>query len=326
MAGLDQHPYSQVAVSATETSQFSSLKEEQLGSEIAQRAVQLPISVVAVSLKKESAVKLQIEAIRLALHEHHIVHEIIVVDDGSNDRTAEEATQAHARVLQHPANRGYGAALKTGIRAALHDTIVIIDADGTYPATAIPELLVRAGEYDMVVGARTAANAKIPLVRKPAKWLLRTLAGYLAGQSIPDLNSGLRVMQRTIIERFEHILPAGFSFTTTITLAHLCNDYLVYYCPIEYHQRIGRSKIRPVDAYHFLLLILRTIVYFNPLKVFLPMGMILFLIGLGKFIYDLFLGNLSETALLGFLGAFIIWAMGLLSDQLAKVGFAIHSK
>jgi glycosyltransferase involved in cell wall biosynthesis len=245
--------------------------------------------------------------------------ELIVVDDGSSDRTAELSEAAGAQVLRLPENRGYGAALKAGIARAKHEIIVITDADGTYPAESIPVLLENLGEYDMVVGARIGANVAIPLVRRPAKWFLRRLASYLAGRAIPDLNSGLRVMRKSLVKRFEHLLPSGFSFTTTITLASLCSGALVRYSPIDYHERIGESKIRPAHAAEFLLLILRTIVYFNPLKVFLPIGGIFFLGGLVKFIYDVYIGNFSETALLGFLGAAILWAVGLLSDQMSRI-------
>jgi glycosyltransferase involved in cell wall biosynthesis len=275
---------------------------------------------------EEDGVGAQIEAIRKVMEDHGIEHEIVVVDDGSADDTADKAYEAGARVLQHPRNRGYGASLKTGIRAALYETIAIIDADGTYPAEALPAMLEKARTYDMVVGARTGENVSVPLSRRPAKWFLRKLASYVAKYRIPDLNSGLRVMKKGIVERFDFILPSGFSFTTTITLSLLCNDYLVYYHPIDYHQRVGRSKIRPVDAYHFLLLILRTIVFFNPLRVFLPLGTVLFVTGLGKLIYDIFLDNLSETAVLGLLGGFIIWTIGLLSDQIARIGFGIQSR
>jgi hypothetical protein len=127
-------------------------------------------------------------------------------------------------------------------------------------------------------------------------------------------------MRKSLVKRFEHLLPSGFSFTTTITLAALCSGALVRYSPIDYHPRVGRSKIRPVHAFEFLLLILRTIVYFNPLKVFLPIGGVFFLGGLIKFIYDVYIGNFSESALLGFLGAAILWAVGLLSDQLSRIG------
>ncbi len=289
-------------------------------------STELALSVVVPAYNEENAVADQITSIHRVLTDHAIPYEIIVVDDGSDDKTAQQADSAGARVIHHPRNRGYGASLKTGIKAARYETIAIIDADGTYPADALPAMLEKIREYDMVVGARTAPNAKIPLARKPAKWFLRQLASYLAEQPIPDLNSGLRILKKPLVERFEYILPSGFSFTTTITLSLMCNDYLVEYHPIEYHHRIGDSKIRPVDAYHFFLLILRTIVFFNPLKVFLPLGMALFLTGTGKFIYDLFLENLSETAIFGLLGAFVIWAIGLLSDQIARVGLGTRPR
>jgi glycosyltransferase involved in cell wall biosynthesis len=284
-----------------------------------------PVSIVIPAYNEEESISYQIEAIKKMATSHGIEYELIVVDDGSEDNTAYKAADTGVRVLHHPENRGYGAALKTGISASKYDTVVILDADGTYPAEAIPDLLAKARDYDMVVGARIDGKVHVPFARKPAKWFLTKLAVYLAGQSIPDLNSGLRVMKKSLIEKFYSILPSGFSFTTTITLAFITNDHPIYYYPIEYRPRIGTSKIRPVDAYHFLLLILRTIVYFNPLKVFLPLGGMLFVMGLVKFIYDLFLSNLSESAVLGFLGAFIIWAIGLLSDQIARIGFGSRS-
>jgi glycosyltransferase involved in cell wall biosynthesis len=280
----------------------------------------MPISIIIPAFNEEQAILQQIKAIEDVLNRENIMHEILVVDDGSSDGTRERVQMTEARLISHKENRGYGAALKTGINAASYETVVTIDADGTYPADAIPELLKNANDYDMVVGARIGSNVQIPFIRKPAKWFLRKLAEYLAGRKIPDLNSGLRVMKKSLVERFHHILPSGFSFTTTMTLALYCNDYSIYYHPIDYNHRMGNSKIRPFDTYHFLILILRTIVYFNPLKVFLPLGGILFAMGFAKFIYDLFLENLSESAILGFLGASIIWAIGLLSDQIAKIG------
>jgi glycosyltransferase involved in cell wall biosynthesis len=279
----------------------------------------IPVSIIIPAFNEEDSISRQIEIIQRELASNAIDHEIIVVDDGSADETASRAKETDARVIHHPVNKGYGAALKTGINAACNEIVIIIDADNTYPADAIPAMLEEIREYDMIVGARVGNNVHIPFMRKPAKWFLQKLAGYLAGETIHDLNSGLRIMKKSIVERFYHILPSGFSFTTTITLAFLCNGYLVHYHPIEYHRRVGYSKIRPVDAYYFLLLILRTIVFFNPLKIFLPLGAFFFIAGLGKFIYDIFLENLSESAIFGFLGAFIIWAIGLLSDQIARV-------
>ena len=283
------------------------------------------VSVVIPAFNERDAIEATISDVRAALVTAQATHprsEILVVDDGSSDGTGELAEAAGARVIRQPRNRGYGAALKAGFAEALYDTVVITDADGTYPSNAIPAMLERAGDYEMVVGARVGENVAIPMVRRPAKWVLRQLASFLAGQAIPDLNSGLRVIDRKLEQRFEHLLPSGFSFTTTITLAALCNDRLVHYHPIEYYARIGESKIRATHAFDFLLLVLRTVVYFNPLKVFLPLGGIFFGIGFIKFIYDLFIGNLSETALLGFLGGALLWSVGLLSDQIARVALS----
>lgn len=278
------------------------------------------VSIVIPAFNEEGAIDEGVRDVLAVMEKSGIPFELVVVDDGSADRTAELAEAAGARVVSLPENQGYGAALKAGINRTRHDIIVITDADGTYPAEQIPVLLGELGEYDMVVGARIGANVAIPMVRRPAKWFLRKLASYLAGREIPDLNSGLRVMRRSLVKRFEHLLPSGFSFTTTITLASLCSGSLVRYSPIDYHERIGESKIRPTHAIEFLLLILRTIVYFNPLKVFIPLGAVFFIGGSGKFIYDMYIGNLSESALMGFLGAAILWAVGLLSDQISRIG------
>ena len=277
------------------------------------------VSVVIPAFDEEGGIGATVEAVRAALATTGRAFEILVVDDGSTDRTAARAAAAGAEVVALPENRGYGAALKAGIRRAQHDVVAIIDADGTYPADAIPRLLAHAEKYDMVIGSRTGENVNIPALRRPAKWLLGRLASYLVGREIPDLNSGLRVMQRRLVERFEHLLPQGFPFTTTSTMAALSSDALVRFEPIDYHARVGQSKIRPFHAFDFTLLILRTIVYFNPLKVFLPLGAVFFVGGLTKFVFDLFAARISETTVTGFLGAAILWAVGLLSDQIARV-------
>jgi glycosyltransferase involved in cell wall biosynthesis len=210
-------------------------------------------------------------------------YEILVVDDGSEDDTVAVAEGAGFRVLRHPENRGYGAALKTGIRHAAHDQIAITDADGTYPNEHLPELVRLAveGAYDMVVGARTGESVHIPLARRPAKWVLNRLANYLARTTIPDLNSGMRVFRRAVAEEFRRYLPASFSFTTTLTLALLTNDYTVCYVPIAYHKRIGRSKINPIkDTLNILGLIVRTVMYFAPLRVLMPVSGSLLLLAL----------------------------------------------
>ncbi|HXE57629.1 MAG TPA: glycosyltransferase family 2 protein [Gemmatimonadales bacterium] len=286
------------------------------------RALDTAVSVVIPAYNEAEHVAEQVRAVERVMRETGWRFEIIVVDDGSTDGTAERAAATGVRVLRRARNRGYGAALKLGIRAAQYDWILITDADGTYPVEAIPGLLAAADRSEMVVGARTGATVRIQYSRRPAKAFLRWLASYLAGQHLPDINSGLRLMRRDLVRRYEHLLPQGFSFTTTITLAAACNDHAVEYVPIDYHARLGQSKIRPRHAYDFTLLILRTIVFFNPLKVFIPFGAALALAGFAKFVYDVTRDNLSESAVLALLGALIVWAVGLLADQNARI--AMH--
>lgn len=277
------------------------------------------VSVVIPAFNEGPHVAEQVEAVREALERTGWRWEIVVVDDGSSDGTAEAAAAAGVRVVRHRRNRGYGAALKTGVAATRMPWVLITDADGTYPADAIPALLARADGADMAVGARVGKTVRIETARRPAKWFLRVLAGYLADQPIPDLNSGLRLMRRSLIEQYLYVLPSGFSFTTTITLASLCNEHPVEWVPIDYHRRLGSSKIRPRHAYDFALLIIRTICFFNPLKVFIPLGMLLMLAGVAKGVYDVVIGNLSESAVLGLLGALMVWSVGLLADQNARL-------
>ncbi len=275
-------------------------------SESASQPMPEGVSIVIPAFNEDEGVAPTVREIRTVMDAGDNEYEILVVDDGSTDRTGEMALEAGATVVRLARNIGYGGALKVGIGRARHDTIVITDADGTYLAEAIPELLGFAEDFDMVVGARVGKAARIPSVRRPAKWFLARLASYLAGQPIPDLNSGLRVVRHSMVERFEHLLPSGFSFTTSITLAALCNDRLVHYHPIEYRTRLGASKIKAVHAFDFLMLILRTVVFFNPLKVFLPIGAVLFLVGFGKMVWDFFIGDFSDTVVMGFLGAVLV--------------------
>ena len=278
------------------------------------------VSVIIPAYHEEDAIADTVTQIRDTMAEAALDHELIVVDDGSRDQTADRARCLGARVISHESNRGYGASLKTGIRAATGDWIVITDADGTYPNERIPDLLKHAGENEMVVGARTGGSAKIPLIRRPMKWLLARLANYLAETKIPDYNSGLRVFRKDLALRFFRILPSGFSFTTTITLASFSQGYRVKYIPIAYHKRTGKSKIRPIrDTCNFFMLIVRTVLYFNPLRVFMPAGFALLLLGLAKLTHEIITGGgLAETSVLLILAAFQTVALGLLADMIDK--------
>jgi glycosyltransferase involved in cell wall biosynthesis len=279
----------------------------------------LVLSVVIPAFNEEGAVRETIEDVRKTLDEAGIENEIIVVDDGSSDDTFEAAKSTGVRVLQNQANLGYGATLKRGIRAAESPYIAILDADGTYPARYLPEMLELCRDQDMVVGDRGAAMRNVPLIRRPAKWMLNTLASFLAERKLNDLNSGLRVFRTEELMPYLPLLPQGFSFTTTITLCMSCGGKRFVYHPIEYGKRVGKSKIRPVDFLNFVILVLRIIVLFNPLRVFIPLGLFFFGLGTAKLIYDIALWNLSETAIFAFLIAVLLWSLGLIADMITRL-------
>ncbi len=280
----------------------------------------LAVSVVIPAYNEAEGLSPFLGEIEEVMRESDFVHEIIVVDDGSSDGTGQVAERQGARVIRHPFNKGYGAALKTGIRRARYDLVAIIDADGTYPGRDIPRLLhhLVGWDYDMVVGARSGQN--VPFVRRPAKWVLTCLANYLAGLNIPDLNSGLRVFKKEVALEFLHLLPSGFSFTASVTLVLLSNDYLVDFVPIDYYRRRGRSKIRPLrDTLNFLGLIVRTVMYFQPLKVFMPIGLLFVLGGLVRGGYGaLAFHNITTADVLLLVTGVLIAMLGLLADLINK--------
>ncbi|MFH2010749.1 MAG: glycosyltransferase family 2 protein [bacterium] len=280
-----------------------------------------PVSVIIPAYNEAGGIREVLERLTRVLDGLDRETELLVVDDGSSDDTAAVVEGAGVRVIRHGENRGYGASLKTGIRKASHDLVTIIDADCTYPPEALPELLGPAADHDMVVGARTKGDVKIPLIRRPAKAFLRWLASYLSGHRIPDLNSGFRVMRREVVNRYLGLLPSGFSFTTTITLAMLVNGFGVKYVPIEYHTRAGRSHIRPIrDTLGFFSLILRTVMYFNPLRIFLPLAVLFMLGGAAVFLltWHYLPRPLDTTSLLLIVTGVQLGALGLLADLIAK--------
>ncbi|HEY5037544.1 MAG TPA: glycosyltransferase, partial [bacterium] len=209
-----------------------------------------------------------------------------------------------------------------GMREAKYNLIAILDADGTYPAGELPKLIELVKNADMAVGARVKAGAAIPSLRRFPKWLLGLWANYLADRKIPDLNSGMRVFKKNIAARYEGLFPNGFSFTTTITLALECHGYIVKYHPISYAVRIGTSKIKPIqDTINFFSLVLRVVMYFKPLKIFIPLSGIIFMSGLVSGVMSRLQGEaLNGVTLFLFVASLQIAALGLLADLLVKRG------
>jgi glycosyltransferase involved in cell wall biosynthesis len=277
------------------------------------------IAVVIPAYNEQDAVRATVERVRSALQGAQVSHEIIVVNDGSSDNTLTEAQQSGARVVSFADNIGYGHALKAGIAASNSDLIAILDADGTYPPDALPAMVRLAATSDMVVGERGRGMKNVPLIRRPAKWVLRILASVLARRRINDVNSGLRVFNRGALERFVPLLPDGYSFTTTITLCMLASNLTVAYHPIDYGRRIGHSKIKARHFFKFIYLVLRLTVLFQPLRIFVPLGAVMFLAGVAMTVYDGSAASPSAGAVLIILGAIALWSLGLWAETMARV-------
>lgn len=249
--------------------------------------------------------------------------EVLVVDDGSHDQTAERARSAGATVVSHPHNIGYGFSIKSGILAAKFETIVITDADGTYPADRIPEMfeLHRQG-FDMVVGQRTGIEYHDTVLKSPLRAILRFIVEFTAGRSIPDINSGLRVFSRkTIKPHFCHLCNT-FSFTTSLTLCYMMTHRFVKYVPIDYHKRVGNTKVRLFrDSLRTLQYILQAATYFNPIKIFLLMSMTIFLFSIAAFGMTLAFSLVSTfyLGIGGLLTSVILFGMGLIADLLKQI-------
>jgi len=281
------------------------------------------VTVVLPCYNERDHVELEIKRIRAALEAAQMSYELLCVDDGSTDGTREvlEATPG-IRTILLPRNQGSGTARRIGTQQARGRVVVWTDADMTYPNELIPELVRELDDtYDQVVGARRTEAGTYKLFRVPAKWAIRRLASYLTNTDIPDLNSGLRAFKRSVAEPYLRLLPPGFSCVTTITLAFLSNGHAVKYVPIDYFKRAGRSKFHPFrDAYNYIIQVLRMVMYFNPLRVLMPVGLTLMGATFVKAFVDLFRHDLrvaGSTVLVG-LAAFNIMAIALLADLVVR--------
>ncbi len=281
------------------------------------------VTVVIPAFNEEAAIGHDLEAIFEAMDKSDFDYEVIVVDDGSTDLTAEIVAQfPRARLIKHPRNMGVGAARKTGIRLAEGDIIITTDGDGTYPNHEMPALLERLRDNDLVIGARTKEAGTMPWLRTPAKTFIRWLASYLTGVNIPDLNSGLRCFSKETAQQFFPLLPSGHSWESTSTLAFLTAGYRVEFVPVDYYPRLGgRSSFHPIkDTVTYLRLIFRTVMYFDPLKFFGPLCLALFLIGGLKLARDIVVFNfhIPGSTIVILLTAVQVGVLGLIADLIVK--------
>ncbi len=276
----------------------------------------MDVSIVIPAYNEELAIEDEIKSIRQTFKKTDYQYEILIVDDGSTDKTADIARKNNCQVISHTKNIGTGAARSSGVKASKGKYIAMTDADGTYPTYELPSMLNMLGSYDMVIGARKAEKGSLRFLRAPTKWAIRQLACYLTQTPIPDLNSGLRVFKKEVAEKFFHILPNSHSWVSTITIAFLTNNYTVGFHPIEYFPRKGKSSFHPLkDTYNYINLVIRSVMYFNPLRVFLPMALFLFIVGAVKTIYDLLtVGAFKDSEVIIILTSIIIGVLGLLAD------------
>lgn len=280
------------------------------------------ISIIVPAYNEQEGIGETLTKIFETMDVAHYDYEVIVVNDGSSDHTPDEVRKfGRATLVNHTRNRGSGASTNTGVKHARGEICVMTDADGTYPVQDIPRLLEEMNEYDMVIGARTKETGTLKVLRTPAKWFIRSLASYLTDTKIPDLNSGLRAFKKVNALKYVHILPQGQSWVSTITLAHLSDDLDVKWIPIDYYERKGKSKFRPVqDTYNYLMLVLRTVMYFNPIKILFPIGALILLAGVVRQLWWFAIGNPvvhSSNVLLVLAGLQFIM-MALLADLVVR--------
>jgi glycosyltransferase involved in cell wall biosynthesis len=273
-------------------------------------------SVVIPAFNEGSAVADVVTALRSAAS----WHEIIVVDDGSSDSTGADAAAAGARVVRHPYNKGNGASVKSGIRAATGEVVLLLDGDAQHNPADACRLVSRLGEYDLVVGARSPAT-QASGARRIGNALLNWFASYLSGRPIPDLTSGFRTARRAHLREFLHLLPNGFSSPTTITMSFIRAGYNVWFEPIDARQRTGHSKIRLArDGVKFFLILLRVITIFSPLRIFLPVSAAAFLVGVVYAVWNFLTDHrIPNGAVLSLMFAVIVFLVGLVSEQISAL-------
>ncbi len=285
----------------------------------------LDVSIILPAMNEGETISPVISRIQRALRGIGKSFEILVVDDGSADRTGEAAQEAGARVIRHPYNMGNGAAIKTGIRNAMGRELVMLDADGQHAPEDIPRLLDGLKEYDMVVGARTS-ESQTHLHRNLANRIYNGFASYVCGRKIEDLTSGFRAVKAHIAREFVTLLPNSFSYPTTITLATIRSGYSLRYEPIVTagRHKNSKSKIRLFrDGSRFFLIIFKITTLFSPLRIFLPISLLTFLTGMGYGLFKIFVldARYGPTSAMLMIIAVLMFLIGLVSEQVAQLKF-----
>ena len=287
------------------------------------------VSIILPCYNEQDHVAAEVERICVAMDASGYKYELLAFDDASTDETLARLHEAAPRfpqlqIVHFHRNGGSGTVRRIGTQRALGEIVVWTDADMTYPNERIPELvqlLEKDSTLDQVVGARTSEQGTHKILRIPAKWFIRKLAEQLTGSQIPDLNSGLRAFRREVALPYLRLLPPGFSCVTTITIAFLSNQHDVRYVPIEYAKRAGTSKFKFVtDAYRYILQVLRMVMYFNPLKVLMPLALVLLGLGIAKGIYDVASHpfRVADDTVLVFVTGLLIASLALLADLIVR--------
>jgi len=291
----------------------------------------MDVTVVLPVYNEKGHLRTEVERISAALDASGMSWEIIVVDDGSDDGSAEQIdelarSRPEIRTIRFGRNRGVGAARRAGTASARGDVVVWTDVDMTYPNDEIPQLVKELDGHDQVVGARTAQGTFRP-GRRQARWAIGKLAEFLSETDIPDLNSGLRAFRTDVVRQFLHQFPERMSHVTTVTMAFLANGYSIKYVPIEYAERAGTSKFHWWrDTQRYALQVVRMMLSYNPLRIFLPLGMLLGVLGLAKLVYDWTSDEfqLAANTLLLLFASFQVLAIGLLADLVVRVTKPVH--
>ncbi len=283
----------------------------------------MPISVIIPAYNESRSIGEVLDSLKNFLIKEKIPGEIIVVDDGSSDETTGIAKDKGVVVITHPLNRGYGAAITTGIKQAKYEHILIMDADNTYPVTEINKLLPFIDNFDMVVGARQGKHYHGSLMKRLSRMVFYVLINYVTGDYVPDANSGLRIFKKSVVMKFEPDFCTGFSFTTTITLVLLCNHYIIKFVPVDYKPRIGtKSKVRYFrDTARTFQILLQTISYYIPLKAFLPFTLIsifVFFLFTGLYIFKAKTTFYGFSAVISFYSSLLFLGLGLIAYAIAR--------